>query len=223
MPSFQDRQRSKVYQWEVIASGNLAQVHDLISSRHHLYKPEFETLQECAAFLEPIWRAERGRYGRAKVPMPVIERPNRGQRRAIAHPDHRITLPKWTRNRWMILHEMAHLLNPGEEAHGPRFVGILMGLLARHAGYDAQELMASADEAGVKYHVRSIGAVPANTLSQRLARLLPVKEMDAAFELDVSWRQVRGAALQLVRAHLAMWKRDVLVPLPRRLEGALAL
>lgn len=63
--------------------------------------------------------------------------------------------------------------------------------------------------------VRSIGSVPVQTLSQQLERLLPIAEMDAAFELGVSWRQVRGASFKLVRNGVALWKRDRLLPVNR--------
>lgn len=218
-----DQQRSRVYAWEQHASARLTRLLDGQVSVHRHSESEFDTLAECADFLSPIWTAERGRYGRAWVPMPLIERPSWGQRSALAHHDHRITLPRWARNRWVILHEAAHRLTPGEEPHGPRFVGVLIGMLARHSGYDAHELMALAQEMGVNYHVRSIGSVPVPSLPQRLQRILPVQEMDAAFELDVSWRQVRGASLQLVRAGLAIWKRDRLLPVERQLDCALAL
>lgn len=223
MPNQRDQQRSRVYAWEKTASTKLTRMLDGQASVHRHHDPEFESIAQCSEFLAPIWLAERGRYSRARVPMPTIERPSWGQRRALAHWDHRITLPKWARNRWVILHEAAHRLTPGDEAHGPRFVGVLIGLLARHGRYDANELMATADEAGVKYHVRSIGSVPVLSLPERLHRLLPVQEMEAAFELDVSWRQVRGASLQLVRAGLAIWKRDRLLPIERQLECGLAL
>lgn len=74
-----------------------------------------------------------------------------------------------------------------------------------------------------QYHVRSIGSVPVLFMPERLRRLLPVQEMDATLELDVSLRQVRGASLQLVRAGLAIWKRDRLLPIERQLECGLAL
>lgn len=206
-----DQQRSRVYAWEKAASAKLTRMMDGQVGVHRHHDSEFETIAQCSDFLAPIWVSERGRYRRARVPMPTIERPSWGQRRALAHWDHRITLPKWARNRWVILHEAAHRLTPGDEAHGPRFVGVLIGLLARHGGYDANELMATADEAGVKYHVRSIGSVPVLSLPERLHRLLPVQEMDAAFELDVSWRQVRGASLHLIREGRARWVRARLV------------
>lgn len=209
-----DNQRSRVYRWEAHASKTLRRLHGAGWTVHRHTESEFVTLQECADFLNPIWRRERSRYGLAGQVAPPIERPSWGQRSALAHRDHRITLPRWARNRWVILHEAAHRLCPANEDHGPRFVGVLIGLLARHAGYDAQELMAAADAMGVRYYVRSVGVVPSDTLAQRLLRLLPVQELDAAFELDVSWRQVRGASLHLVRSGAARWKRDVLVPLP---------
>jgi hypothetical protein len=208
-----DTQRSRVYAWERHASGGT------------LHVPTMQTLEEATEFLAPIWRAERGRYGRAKVPAPVIERPSWGQRRAIAHHDHRITLPRASRNPWTILHEAAHRLTPGD-GHGPRFVGVLIGLLARHHGQDAQALMASADAMGVKYHVRSIGAVPvretgpAEAVMRAVQEQGPMSEMDLACWLDLSYRQVRGAALSLIRAGRARWLRHKLTSLSSVGEGA---
>jgi hypothetical protein len=198
-----DNQRSLVYAWERRING------------YHR-APEWKTIDEVIAFAKPVWRAERGRYGRARAPMPEIASSSWGQRSALAHYDHRITLPLWARQRPVVLHEMAHRLTPLEEAHGPRFVGVLIGLLCRHAGYDANELMALADEMGVKYHVRSIGVVPVRGVSWRLERALeserPMTEMDLACWLDVSYLQVRGAAMYLIRQGKARWLRRKLVP-----------
>lgn len=93
-----DRQRSKVYSWERACVASLG--------RSSIHSPEFETLQECSAFADPIWRKERARVGLAGRAAPTIERP------------HRITLPRWTRSRWIVLHELAHHLPPGDQ-HGP--------------------------------------------------------------------------------------------------------
>jgi hypothetical protein len=202
MPRKRDNQKSLVYQWEAGASSRA------------IYQSEWDTIAEVEAWLRPIWRAERGRYGRAKADYPTLHHGHWGQRRALAYHSHdRISLPRWSRNKWVALHEMAHLLTPRDEAHGPRFVGVLMGLLARHAGYDVDELMASADAAGVRYHARSIGCVPVTPLAAKLERLLPTSDMDAAFELGVHWRQVRGAALGLIREGRARWLRGKLVAL----------
>jgi hypothetical protein len=198
-----DNQRSRVYAWEKAVTNKFTD------------RPVFATLDECAAWLEPIWRAERGRLGRAGVNPPSIERPSRGQRRPLAHQDHRLTLPKWARNPWVILHEAAHRLAVSDEAHGGRFVGILIGLVARHDGRDADDLMRRADEMGVKYHIRSIGNVPVrgpawhveNVIRQVGPMTLP--EILATFEdreLDRSLPQIRGAALSLVRAGKARYE-----------------
>src|SRR2546422_3858668 len=74
-------------------------------------------------------------------------------------------------------------------------------------------LMESADAMGVKYYVKSIGVVPVHSLAMRLQKILPVTEMDAAIALDVSWKQVRGASIGLIRNRRARWLRGKLVPL----------
>ena len=101
--------------------------------------------------------------------------------------------------------------NPG---HGPRFVGILIGLLARHLGRDADTLLATAYEAGIKVDARSIGAVPVFPWHLRVEPLLPCTAMEAAVELGVSYRVVRGAALQLIKRGVARWSGKTLVRVP---------
>jgi putative metallohydrolase (TIGR04338 family) len=194
-------------------------------ARGSLYMAEFQTLDECAAFATPIWAKERGRVGLARQKAPAIERPSRGQRSAIAHFDHRITLPRWARSRWVILHELAHRLNAREDgaSHGPRFVGILMGLVCRWMDFDVNQLMALADEHGVKYYVRSIGVVPTRGPVWHVERVLrherPMTAMDIACHLslaegiEMTDRRVRGAALHLIRQGKARWLRNKLVPL----------
>jgi hypothetical protein len=193
-----DNQRSRVYAFE----GRI-QAHEAPLA--------WETVGEVAAWLKPIWRAERGRYGRAKVPMPDVVPASWGQRSALAMPDHRLKLPRWARVPAVVLHEAAHRLTPRDEAHGPRFVGVLIGLLCRHAGHDANELMALADEMGVRYHVRSIGVVPVIGTAERIRRAIfaegPMTEMDIACWLDLSYLQARGGALALIRQGKARWLR----------------
>ncbi len=199
-----DKQRSRVYAFERAAT------------KSQIYRSTWETLDECERFLRPIWRAERGRLGLARVDMPSVVRPHRGQRRALANDyEFKISLPRWARNPWVVLHEAAHHLTRRDEAHGPRFVGVLIGLVARHDGRDAAELMALADEMGVKYHVRSIGVVPVRGVQRQLERVLlehaPMSEMELACWLDVSYLQIRGAAMGLIRRGEARWFRGRLV------------
>lgn len=207
-PRQRDNQRSRVYAWERSA----------IDPAHRLAC--FATSEEVSAWLSPIWRKERARVGLAGTPAPTVTRAHRGQLRPYAHHDHRISLPKWARSTWVALHELAHRLTPQDEAHGPRFVGVLIGLGCRHLDLDAAELMRAADQAGVKYHVRSIGNVPVHGpmwhLSRALATEGPMTPVEAACWLDlgtgvdVSAKQVRGAALALVRAGRARWYRKKL-------------
>ncbi len=166
-----------------------------------------QSLDEVTAFAAPIWRAERGRYGLAKKPMPRIEA-GRGGR---AFGSYLIRLGRKERNPYVVLHEMAHCLTPHDEAHGPRFVGGLIGLLARHLGGDADTLLQAAYDAGVKVDTRSIGAVPEYPWAKRVEKHLPGTDMQIAIALGVSFRIVRGAALQLIRQGKARWKGKTLV------------
>lgn len=201
-----DNQRSRVYAWQ-----------RLVVRHEDHYVGVFKTVEECAAFARPIWRAERGRYGRARVEMPLFERPHRGQRSALAHSDHRITLPRWARNPFVILHEMAHRLTPADEAHGPRFVGVLIGLCARHLGLDRDYMIQAAYEAGVRVHERSIGKTPTYGWRRRVADAVkrggPMTDIEIALDLGVSYRVVRGAALGLIRSSSHRWLRGKLTPL----------
>jgi putative metallohydrolase (TIGR04338 family) len=199
-----DTQRSRVYEWERRGAA---------LERRDFYAPKWESLADVITWVKPIWRSERGRYGRAGAGMPAIERPAWGQRRALAYTsERRITLPRWARSPWVMLHELAHtLISARDIPHGPRFMGVLIGLVCRHLEYDATELMRIADEAGVKYDVRSIGTVPVRGVQWRAQKALevegPMSPMDLACWLSlgsyhepVTARQVRGAMLGLVRA-----------------------
>lgn len=190
-----DQQRSRVYAWERKVAGDT------------LFETRWPSLEQCASWAEPIWRAERGRYGLPRQESPAIERPAWGQRRALAFASHRITLPRSARNPWTVLHELAHRLCPSDEAHGARFVAVLMGLVSRHLGHDVHLLMASADELGVKYFVRSIGSVPVISISEKVERAITeqgaMTMMDLACWMDVPYKTVWGASLSLVRKRRA--------------------
>ena len=206
-----DRQRTRVYRWETIAQKETA-------ASANAY-PDFAELPAIQAWVHPIWRAERGRYGLAKAPAPTIERPHWGQHRALAYVERgRITLPRWARTPWLVLHELAHHLTPADEAHGSRFVGVLIGLLARHTGRCPEQLLELAHAHGVRVDMRSVGAVPQRELGtrDRLLALLPATDMDLACELGLHWRQVRGLALGLSKQGLVRWYRGKLVRLEAR-------
>ncbi len=193
-----DSQRSRVYAWE--------------RSQNHGGTQWVQTmsLDEVEAFLKPIWRTERGRYGKTAFKRAPAVQAGRGG--GMAYGDDRLTFGRRVRNQYVALHELAHALNRrSNPGHGSRFVGILIGLLARHLGRDADTLLASAYEQGIKVDVRSIGAVPVFPWHRRLAPLMPCTLMEAAVELNVSWRVIQGASLQLVRRGQARWLRGKLV------------
>ena len=194
-----DTQRSRVYGWERAVAR---------LERRDFYAMDWERLDQVQAWLDPIWRAERGRYGKGRWPAPEIRRPAWGQWSALAHQHaHAITLPRHYRNPWVALHEMAHLLIPPHQApHGARFVGVLIGIAARHLEYDADELMLTADEHGVRYNRTSIGRVPERGIRWRALKALsiegPMTPADLACWLSigtagaaVSQLQVRGAMI----------------------------
>jgi hypothetical protein len=174
-----------------------------------MYIGTMKSIEEVEAFMKPIWRAERGRYGHAKRPVPNI----RSGRGASAHGSGLIVLGRWARNPWVVLHEMTHCLTP-EAHHGPRFVGVLIGLTARHIGLDADAMLQAAYDMGVKVDVRSIGRVPVYPWWKRVEKCLPGTDMEIAIELGVSFRVVRGAALHLIRLGKARWKGRKLVAIP---------
>lgn len=231
-----DSQQSRVYAWEEKWAD---------AEGHPKGKPDFATLEECEAFLAPIWPKERGRVGLARQRAPELARCLWGQSNATAGHDHVLKLPKWARQRWVILHEMSHRLVPNwrkDPGHGPRFVGVYIGVLARHLDWDAELGMRLAAEMGVKFHVRSIGVVPVHGPKWHVERMLrtqpPMTAMDMALHLeiidgaDIVTKQVRGAALSLIREGKARWLRNKLVPVgaepippktPPRRPGPLAL
>lgn len=50
---------------------------------------------------------------------------------------HRITLPAFSRNPWVILHELAHCLSPSGVHHGPEFAGVYLHLVRAVLGAEA--------------------------------------------------------------------------------------
>ncbi len=196
-----DSQRSKVYAWE-------QSLRDIHQARGTL------DLAECAEYTKRVWRSERGRYGLAKRAIPEV-RAGRGGGHAGPLGDY-IELGRWARQPAVVLHEIAHCLAPGGRDHslyhGPRFVGVLIGLFCRHLGADRDELLAAAAEHGVKVNLTAIGAVPSFGWHRRVFRALQAAggratEMDLAVALGVSYRVVQGALLTIFRQGRARRRR----------------
>jgi hypothetical protein len=113
-----DFQRTRVYRWEA--------AHVLPHAAQPL------TLEACRTLVAAVFRwAER--------PAPIVS-DGRGRRHACGSPE-AIKLPRWARTPAIVLHECAHGL--ARDMHGPEFVATYVELLARFAGFNADELRAS--------------------------------------------------------------------------------
>ena len=121
-----DSQRSLVYRWENAAADG--------ALNNPLTLEECRTLATNACY----------RY-RPTEPTPVIT-DGRGASAARAHGEYKISLPIWARTPAVVLHEVAHLLSPSGEAHGPEFVRMMCDLWKWHTGKD---YTASARKAGI--------------------------------------------------------------------------
>lgn len=73
----------------------------------------------------------------------------RRARAAMARHDGTIRLPKWSRNRPVILHELAHHLRPKDTAaHGPEFCRTFLNLMERFLPERASDLEAAFEDGG---------------------------------------------------------------------------
>jgi hypothetical protein len=119
-----DFQRTRVYRWEA--------AHVLPHAAQPL------SLGACRTLVGTVFRwADR--------PAPIVT-DGRGRRHACGSPE-AIKLPRWARTPAIVLHECAHGL--ARDMHGPEFVATYVELLARFAGFNADELRASLERSKV--------------------------------------------------------------------------
>lgn len=141
---------------------------------------EFQTVEECQKFVNKVtgsafWRTVyAGPTGlflsEGKVLVQgrnVVVKDGRGSPHGRAG-RYEIDLPRWSRNRWVILHELAHVARPtareGAAAHGREFCSIYLKLVKRFIG-EAQAI--ALRQQFVAHHVRF---VPRTTLQQTLKK-----------------------------------------------------
>jgi putative metallohydrolase (TIGR04338 family) len=137
-----DSQRSKLYTAETVLHG----------------KPDFKTVQECQAFVDEVMAS---RYVKARWKQYIRVEPGYGQTNATADPTGGvIKLPLWSRQRAVILHEMAHCLNDQRRAyawHGPEFAGLLLTLVHHVMGAEsATKLRESFRVNRVRYNLKTV-------------------------------------------------------------------
>jgi hypothetical protein len=104
---------------------------------------------QLQALVDHVWAAEGLRFPPRVRPLPKQARATvaRATRLAIEAPPE---LPSW-----VLLHELAHAMTStaegGNDGHGPRFVGLYLRLLARHARMPEDELARSLRAAGIAF------------------------------------------------------------------------
>ena len=132
-----DTQRKRVYSWETWTGIRNGAPLDIHSAR---------------AFLAKAWRRLAPKSQRDNPP---FLQDGRGVTRGYGSRS-RINLPRRYRNRWTLLHEMAHGLIPWDlAAHGPEFVRVLIAALARYEGRDERFLCQEARRNRVKVASRA--------------------------------------------------------------------
>jgi putative metallohydrolase (TIGR04338 family) len=151
-----DSQRQKLYDAERLAFDNNPAIPDTMI--------RYESVEDCEKAIRLIWSktrfqnefpavAKHWRYQNA----PRVK-PGFGCRRATAYCGRwSVTLPVWSRKRWVIVHELAHLAHyaegsAGQADHGWQYALTYLRLTRLTMGVDAYEALRQAFKAkGVRY------------------------------------------------------------------------
>jgi hypothetical protein len=169
------------------------------SFRRRLYAWEYEwlaticgdevvPLDDCTALVHRVWRDYEA-HGRKP---PVVRSGRGGTARAESW---RITLPRITRKRWIVLHEVCHsiiLSSPRPELreaayHGPEFIRLYVDLLARYRGLRAGTVRSSLRTAGLPVArsltvPRPLSRADRSSLTTVRLRRSPVIPLDKAMQ-----------------------------------------
>lgn len=188
--SMRDSQRSAVYKWE------RAVVRSHVEAQPAGAKPRYDLLatmelQDCEALVAEVFRDYR-----AIQSLPVV-RDGRGARYARGSL-YLISLPRWARTRPIVLHEIAHALEPAGPSHGPCFARLLLDLLCRYAGVDkakARALGVHQRPRRVRFASPAEAPRPMTRHAQRLGR-----ELSAANTLLQQAQSAYREALKAFRA-----------------------
>lgn len=136
-----DSQRAKLYRAE-----------DAVFQKS---KPaEYTDLRDVQAYADKVLKSKWVRRTFPHAPYLVRVVDGRGRRRAAAfRGSNRIAMPRWSRSRWTVLHELAHIFTPGHfAAHGREYAATYLLLVRHFLGTAAHaELRASFKEHRVKY------------------------------------------------------------------------
>lgn len=149
-------------------------------------KTEFKSIELLEEY---VWEVLENRYVQKKYPIArdIVDGKQKfwvgngaGHRRAatIRYQEYiKITFPRKTRCKWMVLHEIAHVLTPEEfSAHGREFCRTYLHLIKLFFGEETQnKLKAAMKKHKCKYsksHTRWKGPIPQEEKDKMLARLI---------------------------------------------------
>lgn len=124
---------------------------------------ETMTLAEVRAFVERVRTHPEvyDRFPRARG-REITVGDGRGRTRACGNPIERyIKMPRWSRTRWVVLHELAHVfaVDVEEAWHGPCFVATYIHLVSTILGEEARlKLVAELNERNVPWSASCIPA-----------------------------------------------------------------
>lgn len=172
-----DSQKSKVYaaEWALL-------------DRDRAGRERLDTVPEIQAWVDKITASAwwRKRYPRVKK---ITVKNGAGQRRALAFPYRQeISLPKWSRSKGIIIHEITHLVVPVSVAsHGWEFCSEYLAIVKHFLGQgDHDALKAAFDKRKVRYRKPRQRAPLTDeqkaVLVERLAIARAAKEQRAAAE-----------------------------------------
>lgn len=121
------------------------------------YAKPLPTVKDVERFIKKQMerKAILKRYPHANKETAVAD--GRGCKRALAHGTRKISIPIWARNDWVVIHEMAHIINARENwwpkaAHGWEYCSIYLDLVRFIMGVEAHDaLKASFKKHKVKY------------------------------------------------------------------------
>ena len=136
-PVLRDFQRKKLYRFE-----------ESVLEKHTLN--QVLTLEGCTALAR-------------KYNPTIVVKDGRGRRHAGASfEDNLITLPIWSRQTVIVLHEVAHTYLDDQKYpyHGAEFVGLLIGLLSKESIGTIDTNIANVSRARLKYDEDWIDRVP---------------------------------------------------------------
>jgi putative metallohydrolase (TIGR04338 family) len=145
-----DSQRGKVYKAERILNS------------HPKAMERFETIPEVDVFVKKVLGSSYTRKHFARLNSLTIS-DGRGRRNASAYGYREISLPRWARTRWTILHELAHIyasykykrVDIAIAAHGREFCKIYLQLVQHFISKEAADILKkSFREHRVKYQIR---------------------------------------------------------------------